>query len=183
MAASSSSLTTSAVTLHGEAIVPGDRHRPAQLLSLAHRSVERAARAADDDRLVARIRVVHRRTACIYAVLGVTAQLRDTGHWSTTTASPRSMRGIGPSGLRLRRRHRTTIGDPAAAKTPDLLDRDFAAEAPNTRYVGHITYLPIADGTFCYVATVMHLCSRLLVGRAIADHMRTDLVTNPLAAA
>jgi transposase InsO family protein len=93
------------------------------------------------------------------------------------------MRGIELSGLRLRRRHRTTIGDPAAAKAPDLIQRDFTAEAPNTRYVGDITYLPIADGTFCYLATVMDLCSRRLAGWAIADHMRTELVIDALRAA
>ena len=46
-----------------------------------------------------------------------------------------------------------------------------------------ITYLPIEDGTFCYLATVMDLCSRRLAGWAIADHMRTDLVIDALTAA
>lgn len=90
---------------------------------------------------------------------------------------------MGLCGLRLRRRHRTTIGDPAAAKAPDLIRREFTASAPNTRYVVDITYLPIADGTFCYLATVMDLCSRRLVGWAIADHMRTELVIDALRAA
>ena len=93
------------------------------------------------------------------------------------------MREAGLVGLRLRRRHRTTVADPAAVKAPDLLGRDFTADTPNTRYVGDITYLPIADGTFCYLATVMDLCSRRLVGWAIADHMRTELVLNALHAA
>ena len=51
--------------------------------------------------------------------------------------------------LRLRRRVRTTIPEPAEQKVPDLLGRDFTAAAPNQRYVGDITYLPIADGTTC----------------------------------
>ena len=46
------------------------------------------------------------------------------------------MRSIGLQGLRLRRRCRTTIADPAAAKAPDLIGRDFTAAAPNQRYVG-----------------------------------------------
>jgi len=93
------------------------------------------------------------------------------------------MRGIGLTGLRLRRRYRTTVADPTAVKALDLLGRDFTAQAPNTRYVGDITYLPIADGTFRYLATVMDLCSRCLVGWAIADHMRTELVLDALTAA
>jgi transposase InsO family protein len=93
------------------------------------------------------------------------------------------MRGIGLAGLRLRRRHRTTTADPAAAKAPDLPRRDFTVEAPNTPYVGDSLTLPIADSTFRSLATVMDLCSRRLVGWAIADHMRTELVIDALHAA
>jgi transposase InsO family protein len=50
----------------------------------------------------------------------------------------RVMRGIGLAGLRLRRRRRTTIPDPNAAKAPDLIGRDFTAPTPNERYVGDI---------------------------------------------
>lgn len=95
----------------------------------------------------------------------------------------RIMRTIGIEGVRLRRRHRTTVPDPAAAKAPDLIGRDFTAEAPNTKYVGDITYLPVGGGKFCYLATVIDLCSRRLAGWAIADHMRTELVTDALTAA
>jgi transposase InsO family protein len=51
------------------------------------------------------------------------------------------------------------------------------------RYVGDITYLPLEGGKFLYLATVIDLASRRLTGWAIADHMRTDLVTDALAAA
>ncbi len=93
------------------------------------------------------------------------------------------MRASGIEGGRLRRRHRTTVADPAAAKAPDLTGRDFTATAPNTKYVGDITYLPTDGGKFCHLATVIDLASRRLAGRAIADHMRADLVTDALAAA
>jgi transposase InsO family protein len=66
---------------------------------------------------------------------------------------------------------------------PDLLGRDFTAEGPNQRYVGDITYLPIADGTNLYLATVIDCHSRRLTGWAIAEHMRTDLIINALSAA
>ena len=146
-------------------------------------TADRAARSADDDRLAARIRVVHRESDGTYGVPRITAELRDAGHLVNHKRVARVMRGIGLAGLRLRRRHRTTIGDPAASKAPDLIGRDFTAQTPNTRYVGDITYLPIEDGTFCYLATVMDLCSRRLVGWAIADHMRTELVLDALHAA
>ncbi|MFB7091026.1 IS3 family transposase, partial [Streptomyces sp. NPDC056296] len=86
-------------------------------------------------------------------------------------------------GVRLRRRHRTTVPDPAAAKAPDLIGRDFTANRPNLKYVGDITYLPVEGGKSCYLATVIDLASRRLAGWAIADHMRADLVTDALAAA
>jgi transposase InsO family protein len=144
---------------------------------------DRTARAAADARLAARIRTVHRASAGTYGVPRITAELRETGHPVNHKRVARVMRRIGLAGLRLRRGHRTTLGDPAAVKASDLLGRDFTARRPNTRYVGDITYLPIADGTFCYLATVMDLCSRRLVGWAIADHMRTELVLDALHAA
>jgi hypothetical protein len=139
-------------------------------------AADRAARAAADSRLEARIRVIHRESGGTYGAPRITAELREDGQVVNHKRVARVMRSSGLAGLRLRRRHRTTVADPAAAKAPALLERDFTAETPNTRYVGDITYLPIADGTFWYLATVMDLCSRRLVGWAIADHMRTELV-------
>ncbi|MFF5345677.1 IS3 family transposase [Streptomyces althioticus] len=83
----------------------------------------------------------------------------------------------------MRRRHRTTAADPAAAKTPDLIGRDFTASEPNTKYVGDITYLPLDGGTLLHLATVVDIASRRLATGAIADHMRTDLVIDALSAA
>jgi transposase InsO family protein len=88
-----------------------------------------------------------------------------------------------PGRARLRRKHRTTIADPAAARAADLIGRDFTSAAVNTKYVGDITYLPLAGGKFLYLATVIDLASRRLAGWAIADHMRAELVTEALAAA
>jgi transposase InsO family protein len=93
------------------------------------------------------------------------------------------MAARGIAGIRLRRKVRTTVPEPSHAKVPDLLKRDFTAAAPNTKYVGDITYLPLADGTNLYLATVIDCCSRKLAGWAVADHMRTELVTDALKAA
>ena len=146
-------------------------------------AADRAARAAADSRLEARIRGIHRESGGTYGVPRITAELCEDGQVVNHKRVARVMRGSGLAGLRLRRRHRTTVADPAAAKAPDLLQRDFTAPEPNTRYVGDITYLPIADGTFRYLATVMDLCSRRLAGWAIADHMCTELVIDALHAA
>ncbi|ANS31324.1 hypothetical protein R1CP_33525 [Rhodococcus opacus] len=86
-------------------------------------------------------------------------------------------------GYRRRRRVTTTVPEPADRKVPDLLNRDFTADAPNRAYVGDVTYLPIEGGTNLYLATVIDCYSRKLAGWAIADHMRTDLVADALRAA
>jgi transposase InsO family protein len=126
---------------------------------------------------------VHHGSGGTYGVPRITAELRDDGERINHKRIARVMRSIGLAGVRLRRRHRTTITDPAAAKAPDLIGRDFTASEPNTKYVGDITYLPLEGGKFLYLATVIDLASRRLAGWAIADHMRTDLVTDALAAA
>ncbi|GMA18377.1 hypothetical protein GCM10025862_03980 [Arsenicicoccus piscis] len=86
-------------------------------------------------------------------------------------------------GYAKKRRVRTTVPEPADQVVPDLLQRDFTASAPGLRYVGDITYLPLADGTNLYLATVIDCYSRRLAGWAIAGHMRTSLVTDALNAA
>ncbi len=145
----------------------------------------RAERHAADEQLAERIRSVHE-TDKAYGAPRVTAELNDgvPAHERVNhkrVARVMAVRGI--AGIRLRRKVRTTIPEPADAKVPDLLKRDFTAETPNTKYVGDITYLPLADGRNLYLATVIDCCSRKLAGWALADHMRTDLVTDALKAA
>jgi transposase InsO family protein len=145
----------------------------------------RAARAAADAELADRIRTIHDQDRT-QGVPRITAELNDgVAHEQRVNRKrvARVMRAHALSGLRLRRRVRTTIPEPADHKVPDLLRRDFTAPAPNQRYVGDITYLPIADGSNLYLATVIDCYSRRLAGWAIAEHMRTDLVTDALGAA
>ncbi|MDH6193242.1 transposase InsO family protein [Streptomyces sp. CZ24] len=127
---------------------------------------------------------MHRESDGTYGAPRITAELREeNGEAVNHKRVARIMRASGIEGVRLRRRHRITVPDPAAAKAPDLIGRDFNARIPNARYVGDINYLPIDGGKFCYLATVIGLASRRLTGWAIADHMRADLVTDALAAA
>jgi transposase InsO family protein len=77
----------------------------------------------------------------------VTAELRETGERVNHKRIARVMRSIGLSGARLRRRHRTTVADPAAVKAPDLSCLDFTASEPNRRHVDDFTYLPLDRGS------------------------------------
>jgi len=142
----------------------------------------RAARAAADAQLADRIRTIHEvdRTQ---GAPRITAELNDGAAREERVNHKRVariMRAHAIAGLRLRRRVRTTIPEPADQK---VIRRDFTAPAPNQRYVGDITYLPIADGSNLYLATVIDCFSRRLAGWAIAAHMRTDLVADALSAA
>jgi putative transposase len=76
-------------------------------------------------------------------------------------------------------RPRTTQPGEGTARIPDLVGRDFTADAPGTKLVGDITYLPTWQG-FAYLATVIDCCTKECIGYAIADHMRTELVTDAL---
>jgi transposase InsO family protein len=145
----------------------------------------RRQRAEADALLVERIRAVHTADPTVGRPR-ITAELNDGVHAGKRVNHKRIgrlMREHGIAGLRLRRRHRTTVPEPADQKAPDLLRRDFTAAEPNIRYVGDITYLPCETGGFLYLATVIDCNSRRLVGWSIADHMRTELVADALHAA
>ncbi|WPW26346.1 IS3 family transposase [Streptomyces atratus] len=143
----------------------------------------RAARAQADAELAERIAEIHRESDGTYGVPRVTAELKDAGRRVNHKRVERVMRTFRIVGLHLRKKVRTTIPEPSATPVPDLLRRDFTAQAPNTKYVGDITYLPIGGGQFLYLATVLDLHSKRLAGWSIADHMRTELVTDALRAA
>lgn len=148
----------------------------------------RAQRAAADAELETRIRKVHAADNTVGAPR-ITAELNDgakEGERVNHKRVARVMRAAGIAGYVKRRKVRTTIPEPADQKVPDLLKRDFTATAPNRRYVGDITYLPLSEaagGGNLYLATVIDCYSRRLVGWAIADHMRTELVEDALKAA
>ena len=73
----------------------------------------------------------------------------------------------------------TTRPDKEARPAPDLVDRDFSATGPNQLWVADITFVPTAVG-FLYLAVVLDAWSRRIVGWAMANHLRTDLVLSAL---
>ncbi len=145
----------------------------------------REARAAADAELAAKIRAIHADDNTVGAPRA-TAELNDgvpVEERVNHKRVARVMRQHGIAGYQKKRRVKTTVPEPSDQKVPDLLKRDFTAKAHNERYVGDITYLPLADGTNLYLATVIDCFSRRLVGWSVADHMRTSLVEDALKAA
>src|SRR4029450_2594311 len=94
---------------------------------------------------------------------------------------PRPIRAAGRRGRAPRRWRTTTVPDPAAVLPADLIGRDFATAttAVNARRCGDGTHVPTWEGCL-YLATVIDLTSRRIVGWATADHLRTDLIDRAL---
>ncbi len=143
---------------------------------------DRAARAAAEQELVDQIRRIHAESGGTYGAPRVTAELREQGQPVNHKRTERLMRRHNVVGRHLRRGRRTTIADPTAPKAPDLLRRDFTATALNQRWCGDITYLRVGTG-WLYLATVIDIASRRMIGWSINTHLRTDLVLDALHAA
>ena len=89
------------------------------------------------------------------------------------------MRELGLVACQPRPWRQTTVQDPQAADTPDLVRRDFTAAAPGEKMVGDITYIRTWEG-WLYLATVIDCHTKEVVGYAIADHMKTSLIADAI---
>ena len=141
---------------------------------------ERSPRAIGDERLTARIREVHEQNFECYGYPRVWHELQRQGERVGRDHVARLMRQEGIRGAKRRGKPwRTTIADPQAQKRPDLVNRDFTASAPDRLWVGDLTYLRTWEGRM-YLAFLIDVFSRMIVGWQIASHMRRDLVLDAL---
>ncbi len=93
------------------------------------------------------------------------------------------MRSLGIEGVSRRgKRRRTTVPDPAAPPAPDLVQRRFQADAPNRLWVADITYVPTYEG-WLFLAAVVDLFSRRVVGWSMRDDLKAELVVDALGMA
>jgi transposase InsO family protein len=144
-----------------------------------------SARARQDAMLDERIARIHRESRGTYGAPRVHHELRRQGITCGRKRVARLMAGSGLVGRFKRRFKRTTIADPAAVElAPDRVQRAFAPGglALNQVWVGDISYLRTWQG-WCYLATVIDLASRRVVGFALAEHMRTGLILEALSMA
>ena len=147
----------------------------------AHRSGP-SRRDHDDAQLASQIRAVHQDSKGRYGAPRIHAELQHQGHRHGRKRVARLMRSAGLRGLAARRWKKTTIADPAAAARADRIRRDFTADASklNSRWCGDITYIRTWEG-WLFLATVIDIASRRVVGYAMADHLRTGLVADALS--
>lgn len=139
----------------------------------------RRARQAADDALAHEIAVVHIASQHTYGVPRVHAELRRLGRRVNRKRVARVMRERDIRGVTRRKRRSLTRPDAKAKPAPDLIGRDFHAERPGTKLVGDMTYLPTAEG-WLYLACWLDLATREVVGYAMADHHRAELVVDAL---
>ena len=109
----------------------------------------------------------------------ITAALNRAGIECSVGLVADLMRELGLAAVQPRAYKRTTLPGTAPVAAPDLLERDFTAATPGQRLVGDITYLRTGEG-WLYLATVIDLATRMVIGWQLAAHMRTSLVTDAL---
>jgi transposase InsO family protein len=145
---------------------------------------EPSARELSDAELTERIRAIYDESKGRYGAPSITGELRNQGVHVAKKRVARLMVAAGLAGRCKRRWRKTTIADPdAETKAVDLINRRFGPGSElNTRWCGDITYIATWEG-WAYLATVIDLASRRVVGWALADHMRTELVADALRVA
>ena len=138
-----------------------------------------SARATANAQLLERIRTHHVNSDGNYGSPRILKDLVAEGLAVGHNRVARLMRSNGLVGVSRRKGCWTTIRDRGARPAPDLVQRTFVADAPNKLWVADITYVPTWAG-FLYLAVVLDVFSRRIVGWAMANHLRTELILEAL---
>jgi len=138
-----------------------------------------SVRSRENEKLQQRIKTIHDRSRQTYGSPRIHAELREEGTRVGRKRVARLMKASGLRGVSRRKSTVTTRRDQTARPAPDLVDRQFIADKPNALWVADITYVPTWMD-FLYLAVVLDVWSRKIVGWAMASHLRTSLVTAAL---
>jgi transposase InsO family protein len=139
----------------------------------------RSQHAQDDAALLEDIRAIHSTSRGTYGVPRVHARLRDQGRCVGRKRVARLMQAAGLRGCGRRRRVRTTVSDPPATPAPNLVARQFGVRDVNQLWVTDLTYLPTDEG-WLYLAAMLDVYSRRVIGWAMADHLRVEVPVEAL---
>ena len=139
-----------------------------------------SARARRDEELTERIEAVWSENRRVYGRPRIYADLKEAGERVGEKRVGRLMKRAGIVGVSRRRRGaKTTRRNEDARPAPDLVERNFSADGPDQLWVADITYIPTWAG-FLYLAVVVDVWSRRVVGWSMATHLRTELVLDAL---
>jgi putative transposase len=141
-----------------------------------------SARDCADQELTQQIGAIHKQSRGTYGAPRIWAELRDRSVVCSRKRVARLLRRAGLQGCHRRKGPPSPRRTPGAAAAPDLVRRDFAAPVPDRLWVADITYVPTWAG-FLSLAVVLDAHSRRIVGWAMADHLRSELVIEALAMA
>ena len=141
-----------------------------------------SGRAREDGILVGAIRAVHKRSHGTYGSPRVHQALVKLKYRCGRHRVARLMRQVGLHGVPRARKRRTTKPVAGRPVAPDRLQRDFTADRPNQKWVADITYIPTREG-WLYLAVVMDLFSRRIVGWSMEQRMTDELVIQALGMA
>src|SRR3989441_2313113 len=147
------------------------------LLSRRHRPP--SARRIRDEALKVKLRQVHAEHFGVYGARKLWRQLQRQGTHVARCSVERLMRVLGLAGVVRGRRHRTTVPDEVSPRPADLVERDFRAPVPNRLWVADLTYVRTWSG-FAYVAFIIDVFSRYIVGWHASRSLRTDLALHAL---
>ena len=138
-----------------------------------------SARAKTDQGLLVMVQAIHTGSRGTYGAPRIHAELAAEGVCVGRKRVARLMRSAALAGVSRRKRPPTTVRSQGVDKAPDLVQRQFTAEAPDRLWVADITYVPTRAG-FLYLAVVLDVFSRRVVGWAIESHLRTELALQAL---
>jgi transposase InsO family protein len=141
----------------------------------------RDERACDKQELTMLIVEIHTAYPA-YGAERITREIQRQGVDVGRRVVTRLMRANGIAGITRRKRRNLTKPDAGAAAVPDLIRREFTAPMPGLKLICDISCFPTGEG-WLYLATVLDLCSKDLIGYAIAPHMRADLAVDAIAMA
>jgi putative transposase len=145
----------------------------------AHRARPPSARACRDAELIPQLITLWQDNYRVYGARKLWKAARRAGLDIGRDQVARLMRVAGIEGVRRTKHVRTTRSDPVAPRHPDLVGRQFRAEAPNQLWVTDLTYVPTWAG-MGYVCFIVDAFSRMIVGWRVASHMRTTMVLDAL---
>ena len=137
------------------------------------------ARAITDAAAKVESRRVWEQNYRCYGARRIFKQLRREGHAIAGCTVERLMPEIGIRGVQRGKKRFTTTPDESAPRPADLVERQFVASRPNRLWLADITYASTWDG-WLYIAFILDVHSRMIVGWQLADHLRTDLVLDAL---
>lgn len=138
-----------------------------------------SGRTREDESLRGRIAAIHEQSRRTYGSPRIHAELKEEGTRVGRKRIARLMKESGLVGVSRRKSIRTTRRDPAARPAPDLVDRKFAASGPNQLWVADMTYIPTLAG-FLYLAVVLDVWSRKIVGWAMSSRLAKEIVLDAL---